>query len=97
MYLALPSKASKEVAETLFMFWCAIAGPPEFMISDMGGEFQKELTTLAEVWGCRPKVGPAEAPWQNALAERHGAVLGDVARMAIGDAGASYASMPRHA
>ena len=27
------------------------------------------------VWGARPRVGPAEAPWQQALAERHGAVL----------------------
>ena len=45
--------------------------------------------TIGELWGTRPKVGPAEAPWQQALAERHGAVLGDIARMAIEDAQAS--------
>ena len=63
MYIALPSKESRGVAQALFMFWCSIAGPPEFMIHDMGGEFQSDVIEIAEHWGCKPKVGPAEAPW----------------------------------
>ena len=62
MYIALPFKESREVTEALFMFWCAIAGPPEFMLHDMGGEFQEDVIEIAEYWGCRPKVGPAKAP-----------------------------------
>ena len=62
MYVAIPSKSPHEVAESLFMFWCSVAGVPEVIVHDQGGEFQTEVVTLGEHWGSRPRVGAAEAP-----------------------------------
>jgi hypothetical protein len=88
MYIPLESKSPHAVATALMLHWCSVAGPPLILIHDLGGEFQGEMTTMCEQWGARCSVGPAEAPWQQAMVERHGAVLGDVCRMAIEEAGA---------
>ena len=63
--------------------WCSWAGMPEVIFVDQGGEFRGAFTSFLERWGISAQVGPAEAPWHQALMERHGAVLGDIARMTI--------------
>ena len=54
MYIATRSKSPKEVAQALFMFWCYVAGVPDVIIHDQGGEFQGEVIKVGELWGSRP-------------------------------------------
>eukprot|EP00975_Prorocentrum_lima_P053082 11132139-Prorocentrum_lima.AAC.1 len=50
---------------------------------DLGGKVQGKFTDMAETWHVQCVVRPTEAPWQQAVVERHGAVLGDIVRMAV--------------
>ena len=48
------------------------------MIHDQGGEFFKDFQTACRAYGVQTHCTATESPWQNALVERHGAVLGEV-------------------
>ena len=43
---------------------------------DQGGEWETEFIAVLEQFGILSRVTGAYAPWQNSLAERHGAILG---------------------
>ena len=83
MYELIPSKHPEVVAKAVFESWCRWAGVPDIIAHDLGGEFSGEMTNLAERWHVDMKVGPTEAPWQQAKIERHGAVLGDIVRLTV--------------
>ena len=51
------------------------AWSPKFIIADPGGEFQSHFLSVCEDYGIDVKMSGSHAPWQNALAERHGAIL----------------------
>ena len=76
-YELLESKDPRKAAEAFFVVWVKWAGVPEVCVHDLGGEFQGEMTALAERWAVQMRVGPTEAPWQQAKVERHGQVLGE--------------------
>ena len=82
-YVLLDSKRPDHVAEKLMEHWCSFAGPPESVVHDKGGEFDAAFRNALERWHATPSVGPGEAPWQQALIERHGQVLGDVVRCVV--------------
>ena len=83
------SKNPSEIAEQLETHWLSFAGPPDMLVHDLGGESQAAFTDALERWSSQASVGPTEAPWQQAMIERHGAVLDGVARAAIEKASAT--------
>lgn len=56
--------------------WLSQYGLPMEIIMDQGGEWEAEFIVMLEQHGLLSKVCGAYAPWQNSLAERHGALLG---------------------
>ena len=66
-----------------------LGGCPEVLVHVQGGEFTAALGVFLERCQCLPVVGPTEAPWQQAMVERHGAVLGNVTRLAVEEADTS--------
>ena len=76
--MLLSGKSSQEVAEAFQTAWVSWAGPPVQILHDQGTEFAKDFTALARRLGAETRVTPTEAPWQNIMVERHGAVLGEV-------------------
>ena len=77
VFVLLSGKSSREVAEAFQTAW-SWAGPPVQILHDQGTEFAKDFTALARRLGADTRVTPTEAPWQNSMVERHGAVLGEV-------------------
>ena len=74
----IPNKASFTVAMNLIRHWFSWAGPPDHCVHDLGTEFSKHFTALIMRFGMTTRVAPVEAPWQNAMCERHGGVLAEI-------------------
>ena len=58
------------------------------LISDMGREFEGELSEFMEAHSIRQYFTASEAPWQNGFVERNGGIWTAAARKAIFDSGA---------
>jgi len=69
------TRRTDHVARKLFVTWVAHYGVPDKVICDQGGEFMKHFSDMCESLGIDCKVTGAHAGWQNALIERHGAIL----------------------
>ena len=82
-YELIPSKHPEVVVKAIFESWCKWARVPEYIIHEPGGEFSGAVTTQVERWKSECKVGPTEAPWQQAKIERHKAGMGDIMRMTV--------------
>ena len=78
----VPSKKPDDVLSVLEMVWINCAGPMSHLISDMGGEFERELGEFMEAHGIRQYFIAFEAPWQNGLSERNGGIWKAAARKA---------------
>ena len=74
----IPNTASFTVAMNLIRHWFSWAGPPDHCVHDLGTEFSKHFTALIMRFGMTTRVAPVEAPWQNAMCERHGGVLAEI-------------------
>ena len=74
----LDGKSSAEAAQRFLDYWVSWAGPPVTILHDQGGEFFKHFQTMASRMGAETRVIATEAPWQNGLVEKHGAVLGEI-------------------
>ena len=72
----LKSRDPGHVAHHFFERWLSIFGAPREIVMDQGGEWETEFISLLEQHGILSKVSGSYAPWQNSLAERHGAILG---------------------
>ena len=59
------------------------APPPEQIVFDAGTELRGTFKGMSELLGSDMKCAPTESPWQNALVERHGGVLGDIVAMIV--------------
>ena len=82
-FLLVPDKSSRVVAQKFTDMWCAWAGVPTFLIHDQGGEFFKHFQTQCRAFGIQTHPTATESPWQNALVERHGAVLGTITEIMV--------------
>ena len=71
---------AQEVAKVLGETWFKPYGAPEVVLTDGGREFAGECERLLEQYNVFQHVCDAESPWQNARAERHGALIKDRAR-----------------
>ena len=71
----LKTRRTDHVARIVFVTWIAHYGVPEKVVCDQGGEFMKDFIDMCESLGIDCKVAGAHAGWQNALIERHGAIL----------------------
>ena len=78
LFVRVEGKSSLTVSATFLESWISWAGPPSLVVTDQGGEFAKHFEGMAQRVGAAMRVIPAEAPWQNAMAERHGTVLGEI-------------------
>ena len=54
--------------------------------------FAKHFSALIQRFGMTTRVAPAEAPWQNAMCERHGGVLAEIMAASIASAQAEGAA-----
>ena len=82
-YLCLKNKTPAHVLEVFWSHWAGTHFPPGKVSDDLGGEFNGEMIAFVEWIGADTSVGPTEAPWMQAQCERHGAVLGDITRLAV--------------
>ncbi len=53
-------------------------GVPELVVIDQGGEFGAEFTDMMEEYSMDSRLAGSHAAWQHGLAERHGAILGEI-------------------
>ena len=74
----MSDKKAKTVAKSFQESWVVWVGPPETVMHDMGGEFEGDSTAKVMQLGCASRVAGTETHWQNAMAERHGGVPGDI-------------------
>ena len=82
-FLALKNKTPEHILEVFWEHWVGTHFPPELVSHDLGGEFDGAMKAFIEWIGADTRVGPTEAPWMQAQGERHGAVLGDITRLAV--------------
>ena len=71
----LKNREPENVARSLVEKWLSLFGPPREIYMDQGGEFETAFVAVLEDHGILSHVTGAYAPWQNALAERHGGLL----------------------
>ena len=57
--------------------WIKYLGAPEVLICDGGAEFKAAFERGCESHGILQTVTPAESPWKNGIAERHGGFIKD--------------------
>ena len=70
------SKDKETIVESVFTHWINTFGPPKKFMSDNGGEYvNKSFVDLCEKFNVHIITTGAEAPWSNALVERHHALL----------------------
>ena len=74
----IKTRQPEYVAQKFMEIWISHYGPPKLIIADQGGEFQSHFLSFCEDYGIDVKMSGSHAPWQNALAERHGAILGEM-------------------
>ncbi len=67
-----PARAAHHFCEK----WLSIFGAPKEIVMDQLGEWETEFIAVLEQFGILSRVPGSYAPWQNSLAERHGAILG---------------------
>ena len=72
----IKTRKAKHVSSKLLEFWITHYGVPETIISDLGGEFEKDWYDMCEEYGIDSRLAAAHAPWQHGFAERHGKILG---------------------
>ena len=65
----VPSEKPDDVLSALEMVWIQWAGPLSHQISNMEGEFKRELCVCMETHGIRQYFTASEAPWQNGLVQ----------------------------
>ena len=58
--------------------WIRLFGPPKRLLCDLGREFKKEFTDLAEADGTEVVPSSLETPEQRGLVERHGQIYKDI-------------------
>ena len=77
-FILVPHKSSAKVVSRFLKRWVSFAGVPVQIVHDQGGEFFGEFARKLQQLGIQVIVTPTEAPWQNSIVERHGAVLGEI-------------------
>ena len=63
--------------------WVRWAQEPQKAVSDQGTEFRAAFADYLSKIGISLRLAPTEAPWQNALPDRHGGVVGEIVRMLV--------------
>ena len=74
----LKNRRPEHVSQKALEAWIVHYGAPEMFVVDQGGEFQAAFIQLCEEHGIDSRVVGSHAPWQHGLAERHGAILGEI-------------------
>ena len=64
-----------ETFTTLRQFWLKHHDAKEVLITDQGSEFRADFRQMCQFTGILHVVTDLEAPWQNTVVERHGALL----------------------
>ena len=70
------NRSSEHVSQKILETWILQFGAPECFAIDLGGEFLGRFLDLCEEFNIDVKAAGAHAPWQHALCERHGGILG---------------------
>ena len=81
------NKEPKTIAEAFKHHWIKWASTPEKIVADKGSEYYSDFQEMLTTLGIRYRLVPVEAPWQHGMVERHGQVLGDIARVVITETG----------
>ena len=76
--ILLKNRRPEHVSQKVLEAWIVHYGAPEMFVVDQGGEFQAAFVQLCEEHGIDSRVVGSHAPWQHGLAERHGAILGEI-------------------
>ena len=82
----LHDKRTLAVTNALDRFWLPWAGVPGQFVTDLGPEFRSdEFVAWCEGHGAKVWHTSVEAPWQNGLAERAGAIFKGIFRKVVSD------------
>ena len=79
----LKTKTARYVARKFLRHWVSQFGPPLHVVHDQGGEFEREFAQYLEDMSISADVTGSHAPWQLAVGERHGGLLGVAWQAAI--------------
>ena len=73
------------------VYWVALFGPPNEILSGNGGEFNnellKEMSDHLNIFICSTA---GESPWSNGITERHNAILGNMINKLLLDKSNNY-------
>ena len=72
----IKTRRSDYVAQKFFRHWVMLYGAPGRVTHDQGGEFEQSFVAMLEQMAIPSTVTGAHAPWQLAIGERHGEILG---------------------
>lgn len=72
----IKTRRSDYVAHKFLRHWVMLYGAPGRVTHDQGGEFEQSFVALLEQMAVPSTVTGAHAPWQLAIGERHGEILG---------------------
>ena len=79
LLILLKDRSSAGAATAFSEGWVGWVGIRDRLLADQGSEFRKDFSDYCTNYGLPMRVIPTEAPWQAAIVERHGAVLGEIA------------------
>ena len=73
------TKKASEIVNSLIHTWISVFGPPRYLFSDNGGEFNnEEFRDMAENFNIETRTTAGYSPWSNGLLERHNQTLTDI-------------------
>jgi hypothetical protein len=73
----IKSKSPRYVARKVMRHWISQFGAPLKIVHDQGAEFERDFVAYLEDLSIHAEVTGSYAPWQLALGERHGGILGN--------------------
>ena len=84
--VVINNKEADTIVDGLIRGWVAIFGPPDFVLSDNGREFDNEkFKETAEKFNISVTSTAAESPWSNGMNERHNGILGEMVEKLVAD------------
>ena len=83
----LKTRRSDYVASKFLKHWLQVYGSPKVIVHDQGGEFEGAFVALLEQFSISSRVTGAHAPWQLAVGERHGSMLGQALQAIVSEQG----------
>ena len=79
----LKTKTPRYVAKKILRHWISTFGAPLHLVHDQGPEFERDVVALLEDMSINTEVTGVQAPWQLAVGERHGGILGGLWRAVV--------------